>query len=48
MDCDPTSFEEARRSAYSSKWLESMEDEMRSMSINKFWDLEEIPKYAKQ
>jgi hypothetical protein len=44
MDGDPTSFEEAMRSAYSSKWLEAMEDEMRSMSINKAWDLEEIPK----
>jgi hypothetical protein len=32
---DPTSFEEAMRSAYSSKWLEAMEDEMISMSINK-------------
>jgi hypothetical protein len=47
MEGDPTSFEETRRSAYSSKWLESMEDEMRSMSINKFWDLEEIPKCVK-
>jgi hypothetical protein len=47
MEGDPTSFEEAMRSAYSSKWLEAMEDEMRSMSINKVWDLEEIPKGAK-
>jgi hypothetical protein len=35
MEGDPTSFEEAMRSAYSSKWLEAMKDEMRSMSINK-------------
>jgi hypothetical protein len=35
------------RSAHSSKWLEAMEDEMRSMSINKVLDLEEIPKRAK-
>jgi hypothetical protein len=35
MEGDPTSFEEAMRSVYSSKWLEAMEDEMRSMSINK-------------
>jgi hypothetical protein len=35
MEGDPTSFEEAMRSAYSSKWLDAMEDEMRSMSINK-------------
>jgi hypothetical protein len=47
MEGDPTSFEEAIRSAYSSKWLEAMEDEMRSMSINKVWDLEEISKGAK-
>jgi hypothetical protein len=32
---DPTSFEEAIRNAHSSKWLEAMEDEIRSMSTNK-------------
>jgi hypothetical protein len=47
MEGDPASFEEAMRSAYSSKWLDAMEDEMRSMSINNVWDLEEIPKGAK-
>jgi hypothetical protein len=35
MEGDPTSFEEAMRSAYSSKWLDAMEYKMRSMSINK-------------
>jgi hypothetical protein len=35
LEGDPTSFEEAMRSAHSSKWLESMEDEMRSMSTNR-------------
>jgi hypothetical protein len=40
----PTSFEEAMRSAHSSKWLEAMQDEMRSMSTKNIWDLEEIPK----
>ena len=35
MEGDPTSFEEAMRSAQSSKWLEAMEDEMRFMSSNK-------------
>jgi hypothetical protein len=44
MEGDPTSFEEAMRSAYSSKWLEAMEDEMRSMSTNIVWDLDEIRK----
>jgi hypothetical protein len=47
IEGDPTSFEEAMRSAYSSKWLDVMEDEMWSMSINKVWDLEEIPNGAK-
>jgi hypothetical protein len=44
MEGDPTSYEEAMRSAHSSKWLEAMKDEMRSMSSNGVWDLEEIPK----
>jgi D-Tyr-tRNAtyr deacylase len=36
---DPTSFEEAMRSAHSSKWLEAMKDEMRSMSTNRVCNL---------
>jgi hypothetical protein len=47
MESDPTSFEEAMRGAHSSKWLEAMEDEMRSMNTNRVWDLEEILKGAK-
>jgi hypothetical protein len=47
MDGDPTSFKEVMRSAYSSKWFDAMEDKMRSMSINKVWDLEKISKGAK-
>jgi hypothetical protein len=47
MEDDPTSYEEAMRSAHSSKWLAAMEDEMKSMSTNKVWDLEIIPKGAK-
>jgi hypothetical protein len=47
IEGDPTSFEEALRSVHSSKWLEAMEDEMRSMSTNEVWDFEEIPKGAK-
>jgi hypothetical protein len=47
MEGDPTSYEEAMGSPNSSKWLEAMEDEMRSMSSNNVWDLEEIPKGAK-
>jgi len=44
---DPTSYEEAIKSPNSSKWLTAMEDEIRSMSTNKVWDLTEIPKGAK-
>jgi hypothetical protein len=47
MEWDLASFEESMRSAHSSKWLDAMKDEMRSMSVNKVWDLEEIPKRAK-
>ena len=47
MEDDPTSFEEAMRSDYSSKWLETMEDEMKSMNANKVWDLEIIHKGVK-
>ena len=34
MEGDPTSFEEAMRSAHSSKWLEAMQDKIRSMNTN--------------
>ena len=47
MEDDPTSFEGAMRSDHSSKWLETMEDEMKSMNANKVWDLKIIPKGAK-
>ena len=44
MEDDPTSFEEAMRNDHLSKWLEAMEDEMKSMNANRVWDLEIIPK----
>ena len=47
IEGDPTSFEEEMESANSSKWFAAMEDEMKSMSTNKVWDLEEIPKGVK-
>ena len=47
MKDDPTSFEEAKRSDHSSKWLETMEDKMKSTNVNKVWDLKIIPKEAK-
>ena len=45
---DPTSFEEAMRSPNSPKWFSAMEDELKSMSDNKVWDLKEIPKGPRQ
>jgi hypothetical protein len=47
MEDDPTSFEEAMRSEHSSKWFDAMKDEIKSMSTNEVWNLEEIPKGAK-
>ena len=47
MEGDPTSFEEAMRSTHSSKWLEAMEDEMKSMKTNGVWNLETISKGTK-
>ena len=36
-------FRQAVSSENSTKWIEAMEDELRSMSTNKVWDLVEIP-----
>jgi hypothetical protein len=47
MKGDLTLDEEAMRSPHSSKWREAMKDEMRSMSANQVWKLEEIPNGAK-
>ena len=47
LEGDPTTYEEAMRCPNSSKWLAAMKDEMTSMSANRVWDLEEIPKGAK-
>jgi len=44
---DPISFKEAMTSENSPKWLDAMEDELKSMSANDVWDLVEIPDGAK-
>ena len=36
---DPNSFKEAMSSEYSHKWIEAMEEELKSMSTNNVWDL---------
>jgi hypothetical protein len=43
----PSSFKEVMKSQHSSKWLDVMKDEMKSMSINDVWDLVKIPKGVK-
>src|SRR6185312_14644823 len=45
---DPNSFKEAMSSEYSHKWIEAMEEELKSMSTNKVSDLVEIPEGAKK
>ena len=47
MKGDPTSFEEAMRSAHSSKWQETMKAKINSMNTNDVWNLEEISNGAK-
>ena len=43
LDDDPKSFKEAVHSEHASEWLSAMQEEMKSMSTNKVWDLVEIP-----
>ena len=45
---DPNSFKEAMSSEHSHKWIEAMEEELKSMSTNKVWDLVEISEGAKK
>ena len=47
MEGDPTSFEKAMRSVYSSKWQKAMEVKINQMNTIVVWDLEEIPNEAK-
>jgi hypothetical protein len=47
MEGNPTSFEEAMRSDHSLKWLEVMQDEIKSINTNDVWDLEEFSNGAK-
>ena len=41
---EPTNYEEAMMSPDSTKWLEAMKSEMRSMYKNKVWTLIDLPK----
>jgi hypothetical protein len=44
---DPGTYKEAMISLNSSKWLEAMKHELRSMSSNEVWDLVDIPNGVK-
>ena len=40
---DPVSFSQAMESDDSSKWMETMNEELKSMAHNGVWDLIELP-----
>jgi hypothetical protein len=43
----PSSYKEAMKDENSSKWFDAMKDEIKSMDINKVWDLVKVPNGAK-
>ena len=48
MNNDPVSFSQAIESIDSSKWIDAIEDELKSMDKNQVWDLIELPKDCKK
>ena len=48
IDNDPVSFSHAIESYSSTKWLDAMEEELKSMDHNEVWDLVELPKDCKR
>lgn len=47
MEDDPINFLQVKQSLNSQKWIDSMNDEMKSMKANDSWDLVEIPEGVK-
>ena len=45
---DPVSFSQAIESNDSSKWIDVMNEELKSMDQNKVWDLVELPSNCKK
>jgi hypothetical protein len=45
---DPASFKEAIAHKNSDKWIEAMQDELKSMSTNQVYELVEIPDGSNQ
>ena len=48
IDNDPVSFSHAIKSDSSIKWLDTMEEELKSMDHNEVWDLVELPEGCKR
>ena len=44
MEDDPINFHQAMQSSNSEKWIESMNEEYKSMQDNKVWELVSLPK----
>ena len=47
LENDPINFTQVKQNSNSHKWIETMEDEMKSMKNNDVRDLVELPKGAK-
>ena len=43
VEDDPINFHKAKQSSDSQKWIDAMNDEMKSMKVNDIWDLVELP-----
>ncbi|KAL0544331.1 hypothetical protein IC582_019444 [Cucumis melo] len=48
IDNDPVSFSQAIKVDNSTKWLDAMKEELKSMNDNEVWDLVELPKESKR
>ena len=47
MEDDPINFQQVKQSANCQKWIDAMNDEMKSMKDNDVWELVELPEGAK-
>ena len=45
---DPVSFSQAIKSNESNKWINAMNEELKSMKYNKVWDLVQLPEVLKE
>ena len=47
MEDDPINFQQALQSSNSHKWINAMEEEIKSMKDNDVWELVELPSGVK-